>query len=410
MKIRTKFLAAVLAATMTLGCALTASAFTTEPKLSLQGNESSPLTLKNQAASATLTLKASDFKEVKGAKITVELPDSEKMELTGITVSDVDSENVWNLEKDVNYKASGNKITMVDVFNFDDTVKKDNLNLNLTFDVAKASIGTYKVKVSGDFADDTADKVYPVTANANLVIGREETTATNLEVLNNSIANANDYFIPYGGAYIGDYNLPKQSDGTFIIDNTHTGDIGVLKCMMPADGKVTTFGASNSLVGDAESSIQFGSYINKITTANDTFGTLLIVSRNLPETLTNNYKQGTYENAVKCFNGDVEALLNNIITKFKSEWFDGKLHPYTYGTTKEVVYAAVVPQKTYMWRDKEVSREKLQYAVRCTGLNDSEKKAYVYTAVGYSLKGDSYAFSTEVQSASYNSLNPVNNQ
>ena len=102
MKIRTKFLAAALAATMTLGCALTASAFTTEPKLSLQGNESSPLTLKNQAASATLTLKASDFKEVKGAKITVELPDSKKMELTGITVSDVDSENVWNLDIDVN--------------------------------------------------------------------------------------------------------------------------------------------------------------------------------------------------------------------------------------------------------------------------------------------------------------------
>ena len=410
MKIRTKFLAAALAATMTLGCALTASAFTTEPKLSLQGNESSPLTLKNQAASATLTVKASDFKEVKGAKITVELPDSKKMELTGITVSDVDSENVWNLENDVNYKVSGNKITMVDVFNFDNTVKKANLNLNLTFDVAKASIGTYAVKVSGDFADEAADKVYPVTAYANLVIGREETTATNLKALNDSIANANDYFIPYGGAYKGDINLPKDNEGKFSLVEGVAADaqIELLKCKLPEAGKVTTFGASNSLVENKNTAIQFGSYIDEINDTNGTFGTLIIVSRNLPATLTSKgYEQGTYENAVKCFNGDVEELLNNIIAKFKPGWFDGKLHPYTYGTTNEVVYAAVVPQTKYMWRNSDENYTKLQYAVSCTGLDDATKKAYVYTAVGYSLKDNKYAFSTEVQSASYNSLTTV---
>lgn len=122
MKIRTKFLAAALAATMTLGCALTASAFTANPTLTLQGNESSPLTLTNGAASATLTLKASDFSEVKGAKITVELP-------AGLTLSNIavtDTEKTWNLNENSNYKVdvNKNKITMVDVFNFDDTVKK----------------------------------------------------------------------------------------------------------------------------------------------------------------------------------------------------------------------------------------------------------------------------------------------
>lgn len=418
MKIRTKFLAAALAATMTLGCALTASAFTANPTLTLQGNESSPLTLKNQAASATLTLKASDFSEVKGAKITVELPAA--LTLSKIAVTDTDAENTWTLD-DNNYRfdADRKKITMVDVFNFANTVNKENLNLNLSFDVTGASIGTYAVKVSGDFADDTADKVYPVTANANLVIGREETTATNLAELNNSISADNNYFIPYGGAYIGKDNLSKGPDGKFslVAGVTDNDEIKLLKCKLPAPGKVTTFGASNSLVGDANSSIQFGSYIDQINNTNGSFGTLLIVSRNLPATLTeNNYKQGTYENAVKYFNGNVEELLNSIITKFNTKntgttnWFDGKLHPYTYGDTKEVVYAAVVPQTKYMWRNSDKDFTKLQYAVRCTGLNTPEKQNYVYTAVGYSLKNNTYTFSTEVQSASYNSLNTGNNQ
>ena len=415
MKIRTKLLTAVLATATALSCALTASALTTT--LNLQGNESTPATLKKAegaeeaTAEATLTLKSSDFENVKGAKIKVTLGENITFADENVTITDANK--TWVKNSNFAVSADNKTITLVDVFNMAGATAVNDLELTFKFNVKATAMGSYDVTVSGDFADDTADKVYPVTANANLVIGREETTATNLEALNKSIENANDYFIPYGGAYKGDINLSKDENGKFSLVEgvTPNDEIELLKCMMPADGKVTTFGASNSLVGDAESSIQFGSYINKITTANDTFGTLLIVSRNLPETLTNkNYKQGTYENAVKCFNGDVEALLNNIITKFKSEWFDGKLHPYTYGTTKEVVYAAVVPQKTYMWRDKEVSREKLQYAVRCTGLNDSEKKAYVYTAVGYSLKGDSYAFSTEVQSASYNSLNPVNNQ
>lgn len=414
MKIRTKFLAAVLAATMTLGCALTASAFKAEPKLSLQGNESSPLTLTNGAASASLTLKASDFSEVKGAKITVELPAG--LTLSNIAVTDTDTENTWTLIKDSNYKvdADGKKITMVDVFNFDDTVSKANLNLNLSFNVTDASIGTYAVKVSGDFADEAADKVYPVKANANLVIGREEASATNLDALNSSISADNNYFIPYGGAYIGDKNLPKDYEGKFSLVEGVADDaqIGLLKCKLPAAGKVTTFGASNSLVGDADSSIQFGSYIDQINDTNGSFGTLLIVSRNLPATLIeNNYTQGTYENAVKYFNGNVKELLNSIITKFNTKttettnWFDGKLHPYTYGNTKEVVYAAVVPQTKYMWRNSDKDFTKLQYAVRCIGLDSAEKKAYEYTAVGYSLKGNTYAFSTEVQSASFNSLN-----
>lgn len=406
MKIRTKFLAAVLATATAFSCALTASALNPEPRITLD-NTTMPATLQGNTATATLTLTSTNFGDVRGAKITIQFPMGVTLERAKITGSD------WVADQDYKVDTANGRITLVDVFNIDSTTKTD---LSLNLEVTVSNVTTWdnigNITVSGEFADSKVDQVIKLDScgTGTLVIGREETSASSLNELNNSI-NAEDYFIPYGGAYIGDYNLPKDNNGTFQYDGTVTGNIGVLKCKMPADGKVTTFGASESLVGNANTSIQFGSYINKITAENGTFGTLLIVSRTLPNTLTDsNYTKGTYENAVKCFNGDVEALLNNIIAKFKSEWFDGKLHPYTYGTTKEVVYAAVVPQKTYMWRDKEENREKLQYAVRCTGLDNDEKRAYVYTAVGYSLKDTTYAFSTEVQSASYNSLNPVNNQ
>lgn len=405
MKIRTKFLAAVLAATMTLGCALTASAFKAEPKLSLQGNESSPLTLKNQAASATLTLKASDFKEVKGAKITVELPDSEKMELTGITVSDVDSENVWNLQKDVNYKVSGNKITMVDVFNFANTVKKANLNLNLTFDVAKASIGTYAVKVSGDFADDAADKVYPVTANANLVIGREEASATNLDALNSSISADNNYFIPYGGAYKGDINLPKSQDGTFSLAAGVTANdkIGLLKCKLPVGKAVTTFGVSKGLenfTNDGATAIQFGSYVNEVVSGY-TYGTLFIA----PGT-------ATFEEAVKYYKENTQytteaAILERFIQILTTNKAKAKeLHTIKFNNKTQSIKVAYVPQSNYMWKDaaKGEPCSKLQYAVRYK--LTSEKLDTVYTAVGYSCDtaSNNYNFSTEIKSSSYNAM------
>lgn len=413
MKIRTKLLTAVLATATALSCALTASALTTT--LNLQGNESTPATLKKAegaeeaTAEATLTLKSSDFENVKGAKIKVTLGENITFADENVTITDAN--NTWVKNSNFAVSADNKTITLVDVFNMAGATAVNDLELTFKFNVKATAMGSYDVTVSGDFADDAADKVYPVTAYANLVIGREETTATNLEALNKSIENANDYFIPYGGAYKGDINLSKDENGKFSLADGVTPDdkIDLLKCKLPEAGKVTTFGASNSLVENKETAIQFGSYINEINQTNGTFGTLIIVSRNLPATLTSNsYKQGTYENAVKCFNGDVEKLLNNIIAKFKSEWFDGKLHPYTYGTTKEVVYAAVVPQTKYMWRNSDENYTKLQYAVSCTGLDDVTKKAYVYTAVGYSLKDNKYAFSTEVQSASFDSLNATN--
>ncbi len=398
MKIRTKFLAAALAATMTLGCALTASAFTTEPKLSLQGNESSPLTLKNQAASATLTLKASDFKEVKGAKITVELPDSKKMELTGITVSDVDSENVWKLDKDVNYKVSGNKITMVDVFNMGTgTTSKDELKLDLNFTVSGTDIiGKYKIKVSGDFADDEIKTAYTTTVEADaLVIGREKTTVASDAIP----ADNKTFFIPYGGVSDQEKNsLDKDKSGKF--DTTKvSGDVNILKCLTPAAGEVTTFGASRST---SDTTIQFGSYIDDTTLVNNP-GTIVIASYDLSEALTNaNYTKATYADAVAAFDGDANKLFADITEKFfTAEKADGKLHPYTYKGTNQVVYVAVVPQTKVMWKNTDGT--KLQYAVRCTGIKDAREDKE-FTAVGYVSSDSGYKFSEAIKTGSYQSL------
>lgn len=401
MKIRTKFLAAALAATMTLGCALTASAFKANPTLTLQGNESSPLTLKNQAASATLTLKASDFSEVKGAKITVELP----TDLTLSKIAVTDTESTWKLDEG-NYKVDGKKITMVDVFNFDDTIKKDNLNLKVSFNVADASIGTYEVKVSGDFADEAADKVYPVKANANLVIGREETTATDLETLNNSIVDANNnYFIPYGGAYKGDINLPKSQDGTFSLAAgvTANDEIGLLKCKLPVGKAVTTFGVSKGLenfTNDGATAIQFGSYVNEVVSGY-TYGTLFIA----PGT-------ATFEEAVKYYKENTQytteaAILERFIQILTTNKAKAKeLHTIKFNNKTQSIKVAYVPQSNYMWKDaaKGEPCSKLQYAVRYK--LTSEKLDTVYTAVGYSCDtaSNNYNFSTEIKSSSYNAM------
>ena len=63
-------------------------------------------------------------------------------------------------------------VTLVDVFNFDGEPK--NLSLNLELTVKGATIGDNTITISGDFADEKADKVYaPASATAKLVVGKQ---------------------------------------------------------------------------------------------------------------------------------------------------------------------------------------------------------------------------------------------
>lgn len=398
MKIKTKLLTAVLATATAFSCALTAAAATT-PTITLHGNEATPAVAAD-GETVTLSLKASGFNVVAGADLELTLGTGISLRVANVKIS---GETIDNNK----YKVSGNTLRIIDVFNMTGAKQVTSLDLDITVNVgASDKIGRYDfscTKAQLVYTDNKSKAIDVAVDSAKLVVGKKTETVT--FGAENQNFDTSDSFLPYGILKSGDKYVVKNADGSFNV----SGEQKITRFITPIDGAVTTFGASKSVFSGDESSIQFGSYINKIGTENNSFGTLLIVSRPLSGTIAGSYSQGTYENAVKYFDGNEQGLFANIIAKFNEKategknWFDGKLHPYSYNRT-EVVYAAVVSQKTYMWRDSDTDYSKLQYAVRCTGLNDDVKKAYEYTAVGYSLKGDTYTFSTEVKSASYNSI------
>ena len=405
MKIRTRILTAVLATATAFSCALTASALT-PPTLSLQGNESAPATLKDNAATATLTLKSDDFSNVKGAKIKVTLGDGVTFVDGSVTITDAD--NTW--VKDSNFAVSSDKktITLVDVFNMTNATTVNNLDLTFKFNVNATAMGTYDVKVSGDFADLAEGPASATQKTAKLVISREETSATNLEALNNSIADTNDYFIPYGGAYIGNTNLRKGNDGKFILgDASAEAQIGVLKCKLPVGEAVTTFGVSKGLENfpvDGKTAIQFGTYVNQVNTRY-TYGTLFIAPGN-----------ATFEEAVSYYKENTSytteaAILERFITILTDPANNAAaytMHTIKFNKKTQSIKAAYVPQSNYMWKSigENGQCNKLQYAVRYPIADTNDAKAMVYTAVGYSYDTEKakYNFSTEIKSSAYKDM------
>lgn len=402
MKIRTKILTAVLAAATAFSCALTASAAPAAPAFTLD-NSAAPATVNGSTVSGTLTLKATEFTDVTGALLTVTFPGT----VTFAEITDSDWVN------GVDYKYDGNTVKLVNVFNIDTT--DTSLILNLNFKLSDVNVqNELKVTVSGTYADQQVDKTYPIEATGTITKGKETTNAGTKEDANSEITKVDttNYFIPYGGVYtVGENNAityyPKTSANAFDITNGAT-DVKIIKCPLPASGEVTTFGASKSTITNDEyssNSIQFGSYIDVIQ-GNKSFGTIIIASYDLSDKLVKaGYKKGSYENAVRRF-GNADALFQNIVTAFQANnKIDGELHPYTYGGTKEVIYAAVVQQTKYMWRNSNENYSKLQYAVRCTGLTTDVLQSKYYTAVGYTVDtADTYKFSNQIQTASYNSL------
>ena len=121
MKIRTKFLAAVLATVMTFGCALSASAWdskdTTPPAVEF-GNSAMPGIKNGNTATATLTLKSSDFADVTGAKLTVKLPEGMTLVKANVT-----GNGSWVADTDYKVDTSAGTITLIDVFNVGDAVR-----------------------------------------------------------------------------------------------------------------------------------------------------------------------------------------------------------------------------------------------------------------------------------------------
>lgn len=387
MKIRTKLLTAVLATATALSCALTASALTAAPALNLQGNETAPAKVGADGnATATLTLKASDFTGVAGAKIVLTLDNN--LTLTSATVTD--TANEWTVDEN-NSRVSGNTVTLVDVFNMTGATTKTDLNLVLEFTVNNPNLGSYEVTVSGDFADETADKVYKSNGTGNLVINRAEANPQDLSALN-AMTNDSGYFIPYGGASIGNDSLIKDGDGKFKLpEGLKDGAIDVLKCKLPATGKnVTTFAISPHKTDTK--SIQFGSYAPN--TKSLKYGTFVII--------------GDYQafKAAKANNLTDDQVLQKFGTLYQTNIVGAKKDENNYMKISygaDYILVGRKSQTKYMWQGNS---NQLQYALRMTGIS-GDYTDKTFTAVGYSLANDTtYNFSAEMQSTTLRKLYP----
>ena len=380
MKIRTKLLTAVLASATALSCALTASALNPTPSITLD-NTAMPATLAaDNTTTATLTLKSSDFKNVKGAKITITLPDT--MELVAAKIVEAD----WIADTNYKVDTTTKTVTLVDVFNFDGEAK--NLSLNLELTVKGAKIGDNTITILGDFADEKADKVYaPASATAKLVVGKQTNKYENATAAESAIKDLETgYFIPEGGVYTKNGETytyaTKNANGSFNLGDL-SADIQVLKCKLPSNGKFTTFSSSkkneikNSNLPEYEqyNGIQFGTYVIESHNA-DKYGTLVI--------------KGDY-NAFRNYYGKTDdELLAKIMQSYDSTiTTEGESLKLKGGDNYIIVKK--VKQTKLMWNGTSA----FQYAVRLYNLSNTDNTSY--TAVAYSVDGSNYTFSSEIQ-------------
>lgn len=417
MKIRTKFLAAVLATATAFSCALSASAFT-NPQITLD-NTTMPALLKGGTANATLTLKSSDFADVAGAKIVVKFSG---VNLLDAKISGAD----W--VKDTDYKVDlvNDEITLVDVFNIGDAAK--NLSLNLEVKVSGIAMGeTGCITVTGDFADGSAVQLYEAVncGSGKIVVSREEVFGTGTEAINkiNSIVNDEntEYFIPAGGVYSGNATdgytfYEKGEDGKFYAKNDDgapvalpdDAQIAVQTCKLPTgEKKVTTFGNSAKTAAKTSTpgyenlpayekfdGIQFGSYA--ISRAkNLTYGTLIIMG---DYTAFKNYADPTATD--NDFLNTIAGRYNATVTA-SSAIKRGDAVTFKYGTAdtegnKPYITVKMIDNTKQMWNGADA----FQYAVRLYKLNDGN----FYTGVAYSIETDAneYVFSAEIQTKVYN--------
>ena len=406
MKIRTKFLAAVLATVMTFGCALSASAWdskdTTPPAVEF-GNSAMPGIKNGNTATATLTLKSSDFADVTGAKLTVKLPEG----MTHVKAN-VTGNGSWVAGTDYKVvEGDAGTITLIDVFNVGDAAK--NLSVYLELTVSGTLDGN--ITVSGEFADTKVDKVYSYNdlAKEKLTLTRTEDNYTTKDSANTAIngLDKENLFIPAGGVYAvvdGKYVYADKSNDGFDLEKLGNAKVNILTCPLPTgEKKVTTFGNSGKKAADKSSEgyenlpkyekydgIQFGSYaIDKSLT----YGTLIIMG-----------DYNAFKNTVASTAED-NNFLNTVATNYKKvvarrdDLEMGDAVTFKYGTAnsageKPYITVKMVDRTKVMWEGDSA----LQYAVRLYDLTDGRS----YTGVAYSAGETDYTFSAEIQTKVYN--------
>lgn len=408
MKIRTKFLAAVLATVMTFGCALSASAWVDKennaPAVEF-GNSAMPGIQKGETATATLTLKSSDFADVTGAKLTVKLPEGMNLVKANVT-----GNGSWVEDTDYKVDKSAGTITLIDVFNVGDAAK--NLSVYLELSVSGTLDGD--ITVSGEFADTKVDKVYSYNdlAKEKLTLTRTEDNYTTKDSANTAIngLDKENFFIPAGGVYAvvgGEYVYADKNNDGFDLAKLGDAAVNILTCPLPTgEKKVTTFGNSGKKAADKNSEgyenlpkyekydgIQFGSYaIDKSLT----YGTLIIMG-----------DYNAFKNTVASTAED-NNFLNTVATNYKNvvarrdDLEMGDAVTFKYGTAnsageKPYITVKMVDRTKVMWEGDSA----LQYAVRLYELTDGRS----YTGVAYSYSNEAttdYTFSAEIQTKVYN--------
>ena len=327
------------------------AAETATPKITVFGNESSPVAAGSEA---TFIVRLSDFSEVKGMDLTISSKDG-KVEFT-----DAAMDKAVSLVKDSNVKVEKNKIHIVDLTSADmQTAGYANITVK-----AKVN-GADTINVTGTLAKngkETIDAEYNVgTAAVNPET--KQTTAGKLKASDNK-------FIPYGFIKNEENYISKSADGSF--ENVPAGQ-EYAEFEVPANG-ITTFGYSYH---NTNTAVQFGTY-----------------------TTTDANKRGTL-----LFEGDWEAFKNYYITEkgYTVEEILNKV--YTQYEVKNVTAIRIpagsnsiivrrVEQTRAMWAVK--SANLVQYAARLTNIEAGK----TYSGVGYSISSGKITFSEKVITSS----------
>ena len=201
------------------------------------------------------------------------------------------------------------------------------------------------------------------------------------------------YFVPYGSVVDGnDKKLAKNADGSFNVSDSEAINLTYFKT--PAADGITTFGVSKKEktgegnTPEEKAGIQFGSYTENAK--DEEFYTLII--------------RGADEKTVnKLTYGQKNDMVNKYLT-----WIEGKEDKDKWGiyksTLSEDTYVIkVVKQQNYMWKNSDGS--KLQYAVRLYGDYDNSNADINFSAIGFSMSGNTVGFADSFKTASYSSFN-----
>lgn len=341
-----KKISAIILAGALLASAVGMNAFAdstgTKPTITVFGNESSPA---KPGESVVVNVRLSDFSTVAGMDISLNGTDS--------TFEKIESSDI-NLEKDSNYKLTGNKIHIVELN------KRDVINLKVT---VKAS-ATANLTVNAELAKDGKDLIKDFTIkDGKVVVG---TTSDTVKEGTTELEAETGYFIPYGSVYGTDKSfVKKDGNGKFAVSAGTTYQ----QFVIPED--ITTFGVSDMFkASNSSTNRQFGTYANNYN--NQNYGTMLIFG-----------DFNTAADYVREKSGmSVSELLNFLSTKFNESNIaaDGKKYlPVTYkdGTETKELKVIKVAQTKYLW--KSTDGKSCEYALRVIDITDSQ----TYTAVGY---------------------------